>query len=132
MALYLTLLTPQQSWQEILLIYKKHIDIKIGQYYQVHEEDTPSNSNKSRNNSDICIESSKSIQGGFKFMRLRSMKNITRQSWDMIPMHDIVIDRVNILKKYQPELLVFTDRKVQLIGDGNVKITEVGGDGDKN
>ena len=60
------------------------------------------------------------------------MKNITRQSWDMIPMHYIVIDRVNILKKYQPELLVFTDRKVQLIGDGNVKITEVGGDGDKN
>ena len=37
------------------------------------------------------------IQGGFKFMRLRSMKNITRRSWDMIPMTDTVIDWVKLL-----------------------------------
>ena len=34
-------------------------------------------------------------QGGFKFMRLRSMKNITRLSWYIIPMPDIVVYWVN-------------------------------------
>ena len=50
------------------------------------------------------------IQGGFKFMSLRSMENITRRYWDITPMPDIVIDRVNILGKNKQELLVFTDR----------------------
>ena len=67
--------------------------------------------------------SSGNIQGGFKFMILRSMKRITRRSWDMIPMTDTVIDWVELIKKYQQELLVFTDIKGKLIGDGDVDIT---------
>ena len=39
------------------------------------------------------------IKGGYKFMRLRSMKNINRKYWDMIPMPDTVIDEVDILGK---------------------------------
>ena len=61
-------------------------------------------------------------------MSLRSMKNITRRSWDMILITDTVIDRVKLLVKYQPELSVFTDYKGWLIGDGDVEITGVGGD----
>ena len=56
-------------------------------------------------------------------MILRSMKRITRRSWDMIPMTDTVIDWVELIKKYQQELLVFTDIKGKLIGDGDVDIT---------
>ena len=59
------------------------------------------------------------------------MKNITRRSWYMIPMPDTVIDRVNLLGKYQQEQL-FTDHKVQIIGDGDVELTGVDGDGDEN
>ena len=66
----------------------------------------------------------------FKFMSLRSMKNITRRSWDNIPITDTVIDRVNLLGKDQQELLVFTACKGQTIGDGDVELTEVDGDGD--
>ena len=40
-------------------------------------------------------------------MILRSMKNITRQYWYIILMPDTVIDRVNLLRKYKKELLVF-------------------------
>ena len=58
------------------------------------------------------------------------MKNITRRSWDIIPMPDTVIGRVNILGKYQLEILVFTDRKGRLIGDGDVNLTGV--DRDEN
>ena len=60
------------------------------------------------------------------------MENITRQFWDMIRMPDTGIDRVNILVKYQQELLVFTSHKGRLIGDGDVDLTGVDGDGDEN
>ena len=48
----------------------------------------------------------------------------------MTPMPDTFIYWVNISVKYQPELLVFTDRKRWLIGDGDVKITGLDRDGD--
>ena len=57
------------------------------------------------------------------------MKNITGKYWDMIPIPDTVIDRVNLLGKYQPGILVLTDSKGQLIRDGDVEITGVDGDG---
>ena len=58
------------------------------------------------------------------------MKNISGKYWYMIPMPDTVIDRVNLLGKDQPEILVFTDRKGQIIGDNDVYLTGV--DGDEN
>ena len=63
-------------------------------------------------------------------MSLSSMKNISGKYWYMIPMPDTVIDRVNLLGKDQPEILVFTDRKGQIIGDNDVYLTGV--DGDEN
>jgi hypothetical protein len=50
-------------------------------------------------------------------MALSSGKKITRRSWDVIPMPDTVIDRVNILDNDQPEQFTFTDRHGRLIGD---------------
>ena len=35
-------------------------------------------------------------------------------------MHYKVIDQFNTLGKYQPELLLFTEHKGQIIGDGDV------------
>ena len=45
----------------------------------------------------------------------------------MIPMPDIVINRVNMLGKYQPDILVFTDCKGWIIVYGDVGITGVNG-----
>ena len=111
---------------------KNYIGLQIGKYCQVHEGDTPCNRNQTRTKGDICMGSSVNIQGGFKFMSLRPKKNITRQSWDMIPMPYEVIDRVNILGKYQQELSVFTDHRGQIIVDGDVDLTGVDGDEDEN
>ena len=47
----------------------------------------------------------------------------------MIPIPDTVIDWVNVLGKYQPELLLFTDLKGQLIIDVDVDLAVVDGDG---
>ena len=50
----------------------------------------------------------------------------------MILIPDTVIDRVNILGKYQQELSVFTDHRGQIIVDGDVDLTGVDGDEDEN
>ena len=63
-------------------------------------------------------------------MSLSRMKKITRRSWDMIPITDTVIDWVNILIKYQQELLVFINHRGCLIGYGDVELIGVDGDGD--
>jgi hypothetical protein len=50
-------------------------------------------------------------------MDLNTGKKIVCRSWDVIPMHDIIIDRVNALCRYQPQHLTFTDRHGRLVGD---------------
>jgi hypothetical protein len=50
-------------------------------------------------------------------MALNTGKKITRRNWDVIPMPELVIARVNLLGKDQPELFTFTDRHGCLIGD---------------
>ena len=56
----------------------------------------PLNINKSRTKGEICMVPRGNIQGGFDFMSLRSMKNITRISWDMIPILNTFIGLANI------------------------------------
>jgi hypothetical protein len=96
---------------------KTHLSLQLGQYCQVHEDDTPRNSHLPRTQGAICLRPSGNIQAGFKFMSLTTAKKIVRRSWDKIPMPQTVIDRVNHLGKDQPEQFIFTDRKGQPIGD---------------
>jgi hypothetical protein len=66
------------------LDFKKHLNLQIGQYCQVHEEDTPRNSQAARTKGAISLGPSENLQGGFKFMALNSGKKIVRRSWDVI------------------------------------------------
>jgi hypothetical protein len=50
-------------------------------------------------------------------MALNTGKKIVRRSWDVIPMLDVVIARVNALGSDQPRQMTFTDRHGCLIGD---------------
>jgi hypothetical protein len=99
------------------LDFKKHLSLQIGQYCQVHEEDTPRNSQVARTKGAISLGPSGNLQGGFKFMALNSGKKIVRRSWDVIPLPDVVINHVNELGKYQPGLMTFTERHGRLITD---------------
>jgi hypothetical protein len=81
------------------LDFKKHLSLQIGQYFQLHEEDTPRNSQVARTKGAISLGPSGNLQGGFKFMALNSGKKIVRRSWNIIPMLDVVINRVNELGK---------------------------------
>jgi hypothetical protein len=110
-------LSPKTIMSGETLDFKKHLSLQIGQYCQVHEEDTPRNSQVARTKGVISLGPSGNVQGGFKFMALNSGKQFVRRSWDVIPIPDVVINHVNELGKDQPSLMTFTDRHDRLIGD---------------
>ena len=110
-------LSPMTIMTGEMLDYKKHLHLPIGQYCQVHEEETPHNSQAPRTRGAIALGPSGNLQGGYKFMALNTGKKITRYSWDVIPMPDTVIARVNHLGRDQPEQLVFADRHGNVIGN---------------
>ena len=87
------------------LDYKKHLSLLFGQYCQVHEEETPRNSQIARTKGAISLDLSGNSKCGHKFMALKTGKEITHRSWDVIPIPDIVIDRVKTLGTGQPEIL---------------------------
>jgi hypothetical protein len=96
-------LSPKTIMTGETLNYKKRLSLAIGQYCQVHEEETPCNSQVPRTKGAIVLGTSGNAQGGFKFMSLTTGKKITRRSWDEIPMPDTVIARVNKHGEDQPE-----------------------------
>jgi hypothetical protein len=102
-------LSPKTIMSGETLNYKKHLSLQVGQYCQVHEEDTPHNSQNPRTKGAILLGPSGNLQGGYKFMALNTRNKITHQSWDVIPMPDMVIARVNALGTDHPEQLFFTN-----------------------
>jgi hypothetical protein len=110
-------LSPKTIMSGETLDFKKHLGLQIGQYFQVHEEDNPRNRQVARTKGAISLGPSGNLQGGFKFMALNSGKKIVQRSWDVIPLSDVVINRVNELGKDQPRLMTFTDHHGRLIGD---------------
>jgi hypothetical protein len=110
-------LSPNTIMSGETLDYKKHLSLQIGQYCQVHEEDHPRNSQLARTKGAISLGPSGNLQGGFKLMALNTGKKIVRLSWDVIPMQDVVIARINALGSDQPRQMTFTHRHGRLIGD---------------
>jgi hypothetical protein len=78
-------LSPKTIMSGETLDFKKHLSLNIGQYCQVHEEDTPRNSQVARTKGAISLGPSGNLQGGFKFMALNCGNKIVRRSWDVIP-----------------------------------------------
>ena len=74
----------------------------------------------------ICLGSCGNLQGGFKFMSLQTGQNIIRYNWDVIPIPQTVIDRVNFSRKESTGTLYLYRYKNRQIGEFN--ITEVEGD----
>jgi hypothetical protein len=87
----------------------------------VHEEETPRNGQAARTRGGaISLGPSGNLQGGHKFIALDTGKKITRRNWDVIPMPDLVIARVNALGSDQPKQVTFTNCHGRLIGDVDI------------
>jgi hypothetical protein len=103
-------LSPKTIMSGETLDYKKHLILQIGQYFKFNEEDNPCNNQLACTKGEISLGPSGNLQGGFKFMALNTRKKILHRSWDVIPMPDVVIARVNALGSDQPCQMTFTDR----------------------
>jgi hypothetical protein len=112
------------------LDFKKHLSLLIGHYCQVHEEETPRNSQIARTKGAISLGPSGNLQGGFKLKALNSGKKIVRRSWDVIPMPDVVIAHVNALGSHQQHQMAFMDRHGCLISDIEIPVVDADEDDD--
>jgi len=110
-------LSPNTIMSGEVLDYKKQLQLPVGQYCQVHEEELPRNSQAPRTRGAIALGPTGNVQGGFRFMSLKTGKRITRYSWDSIPITETVIARVEQLGRDQPEHFIFTNRHGHMIGD---------------
>ena len=65
----------------IKLDYSKHCRLPFGSYVQVHDEPSPTNSPTARTVGAITLGPTGNLQGGYKFLNLRTGKKITRRDW---------------------------------------------------
>ncbi len=92
--------------------------IRFGSYVQVWEPLTQTNSLKMRQRAAIALGPSQTSTTSYLFMALDTGKIITRAQFTEIPMTESVIARVNELGSGEPELLTWTNRRGEVIGDG--------------
>ena len=60
-----TTMIPQAILNREKLDYEKHLQLHYGQYYQVHENETPCNSEKARTQGAICLGPCGNQQGSY-------------------------------------------------------------------
>jgi hypothetical protein len=68
--------------------------VEFGSYVHVFEENSPTNSNKSRTTGAIALNPTGNAQGDYHFMSLSTWKRLARTQWTALPMPDAVIAAV--------------------------------------
>ena len=111
----------------------QNLDFKIGfgEYVQVHEDNgTYQNSMLSRTTGAISLCPTGNLSGSVKFLSLSTWSVITRDKWDVVPMPNDVILKLNARaekdKTPMPKELVFQyrDRDVQCVADAAVPLPD--------
>ena len=65
-------LSPRTLLTGVKFDYNCHCKVVFGAYAQVYEENLPTNSQQARTLGAICLGPSGNLQGGYKFMNLRT------------------------------------------------------------
>eukprot|EP00957_Ditylum_brightwellii_P095192 7249793-Ditylum_brightwellii.AAC.2 len=92
-----TTLSPRAIIVGTQLDYKKHCRAPFSAYMQTHKENTPTNNLKDRSLAAICLGPLFNLQGGYKFLNLKTGKKMHRRHFDELPMPNWVIARVKEL-----------------------------------
>ena len=80
--------------------------IEFGAYVQLFEDNTPSNTLKSRSIGAIALSPTGNAQGDYFFMSLATGKRLSRASWTELPMTDTAIARVEAIALHQNQPLL--------------------------
>ena len=107
-----TNVSPRTLMTGVKLDYNRHCRLPFRSYVQVHKEPSATNSPTARTIGAITLGPTGNLQGGYKFLNLRTVKNITRRNWKHLPIPIEVIERVNEIGTAQGQLtlLTFQDR----------------------
>ncbi len=97
------------------LDYRHHCRAPFGAYCEVYEDNTPTNSMKTRGLPAICLGPTRNIQGTYSFLSLVSGLAIKQRQFNELPAPDSVIKRVTTLAGADgiPSRLVFANRYKQ-------------------
>ena len=87
--------SPRTLMTGMKLDYSKHCRFPLGSCVQVHDKPSPTNSPTERTVGAIALGPTGNLQGGYKFLNLRTGKRITRRNWTHLPIPIEVIERVN-------------------------------------
>ena len=104
------------SPREIILRHsldaKHHCRAPFGAYCETHEDNTPTNSMKTRGMPSICLGPTGNRQGTYNFLSLTTGLVNKRRHFDEMPAPESVINRVNSLSSSSsvPSNLIFADR----------------------
>lgn len=96
--------SPKELFTGRKLDYSIECKLAFGDYVQVHEENSPSNTMKERTIGAIALGSSGNLQGSYDFLSLSTWKVIKRRSFTQLPVPSIVIEVINA--KAEEELKV--------------------------
>jgi hypothetical protein len=105
------------------------LQLIFGVYCQVAKNVEPRNSLAPRMRAAISLGKSGNLSGGQMFLALDTGHTINRYQWVLLPMPPAVITRVNLLGKYEPSILTFTNWHGREIGD-HPQDVEPGGNDD--
>ena len=86
--------------------YKEIMALNFGDYVQAHVPASKTNNNESRTTGCIALYPSRNGQGSWYFMSLDTGKRVHRYSWDVLPMSNDVISRVDALGKQEGQPMV--------------------------
>jgi hypothetical protein len=71
--------------------------IQFGSYAQVFEANNPTNTPKARSVGAIALTPTGNANGNYYFLSLASGTCLSRHQWDVLPMNDTVIARVEAM-----------------------------------
>ena len=80
--------------------------VEFGSYAQVFEENSPTNTNKSRTTGAIALNPTGNAQGDYYFMSLSTWKRLSRAQWTVLPMPDAVITAVESRAEEEKQPLI--------------------------
>ena len=74
--------------------FKKRCRVDFGEYVEVHDEPTPTNSMDSRTRLCVALGPTGNLQGNYKFMDINTGMKLKKTAWTCITMPDSVIGKL--------------------------------------
>ena len=84
--------------------YSTRCQLQVGTYCEVQDDLTPTNNQKPRTVPALALEPAGNLQGGYRFLSLKSKQVMTRYSWTEVPAPQQIIEDVQNIAKEEKKI----------------------------